>query len=166
MPLTTAAAEQLFSLANLSAMVGWTLLAVAPRRAATRLVAGRLVPGLLCASYALLALTELPHAAGGFGSLHDVASLFSSPGVLLLGWVHYLAFDLLIGAWEVRDAERAGVPHWLVLPCLAATFMLGPVGLLLYVAIRTARARMATRRSGAAFSPPSPASGPAPRSPR
>jgi hypothetical protein len=54
----------------------------------------------------------------------------------LAGWIHYLAFDLLVGIWEVRDSHERGVPHWLVIPCLFFTFMLGPIGFLLYCAVR------------------------------
>lgn len=78
---------------------------------------------------------------GGFGSLADVARLFTNPGALLAGWVHYPAFDLFIGGWEVRDSQRNGVPHLLVIPCLFMTFMLGPIGLLACFVIRTWRTR-------------------------
>ena len=88
----------------------------------------------------MLITLHFPGAKGGFGSLADVSLLFSEPALLLAGWVHYLAFDLFIGAWEVRDAQKHGVPHLLVVPCLILTFMLGPIGLLLYFAIRTVRA--------------------------
>ena len=60
---------------------------------------------------------------------------------LLAGWVHYLAFDLFIGAWETRDAAARGVPHAWVVPCLLMTFLLGPIGLLAYLAIRGLRVR-------------------------
>jgi hypothetical protein len=55
---------------------------------------------------------------------------------LLAGWTHYLAFDLFIGGWEVRDAQRRGIPHLLIVPALVLTFLLGPAGLLFYLAIR------------------------------
>ena len=57
--------------------------------------------------------------------------LFTSPHAVLAGWIHYLAFDLFVGAWEVRDARRHGLSHWMVVPCLALTLMLGPFGLLI-----------------------------------
>jgi hypothetical protein len=69
-----------------------------------------------------------------------VKALFASDALLLAGWIHYLAFDLFIGAWEVRTARAEGIPHLLVLPCLVLTFLLGPVGLLLFLALRLARA--------------------------
>ena len=76
---------------------------------------------------------------GGFGSLADVSALFQDPWTLLAGWIHYLAFDLLTGVWETRDAARRGVPHWLVVPCLFLTFMFGPAGWLLYMGVRNVR---------------------------
>ena len=56
--------------------------------------------------------------------------------MLLAGWIHYLAFDLLIGTWETRDARERGLPHLLLVPCLVLTFLLGPAGWLLYMGVR------------------------------
>ena len=75
-----------------------------------------------------------------------MATLFSNPWALLAGWVHYLAFDLLIGTWEVRDSRERGVPHLLVVPCLILTFLLGPAGWLLYMGVRSARSRVIAAR--------------------
>ncbi len=72
--------------------------------------------------------------------------LFSNRWVLLAGWIHYLCFDLFIGSWQVRDAAANNISHWLVIPCLFLTFMFGPVGLLLYFALRTTPKRLASRR--------------------
>lgn len=73
---------------------------------------------------------------GGFGSLSELLVLFSSPWMVVAGWIHYLAFDLFIGAWEVRDAQRHRINHLFIVPCLILTFLAGPVGLLLYFLIR------------------------------
>ena len=72
----------------------------------------------------------------GFGSLAGVALLFSVPELLLAGWIHYLAFDLFVGAWEVKDAQQAGIHHVAVIPCLFATLIFGPGGLVLYWIIK------------------------------
>jgi hypothetical protein len=69
-----------------------------------------------------------------------VTALFTNAWLLLAGWLHYLAFDLLIGTWEVRDAQERGIPHALVVPCLFLTFMFGPAGWLLYVTLRSLHA--------------------------
>jgi hypothetical protein len=86
--------------------------------------------------YVVLIAVSLPGSDGGFSSLAGVRALFNDPNALLAGWTHYLAFDLFIGGWEVRDAQQHGIPHLLVVPALVLTFLVGPAGLLLYLAIR------------------------------
>lgn len=130
--------DSVFSIVNLAALLSWAMLIVLPRR---RWVAGALagvgVPTILAALYIALIVTNWSSSAGGFSTLASVARLFANPWMLLAGWVHYLCFDLLIGRWEVRDAQRHQVPHALVVPCLLLTFMLGPAGWLLYRAVRS-----------------------------
>lgn len=129
--------ETIFSAANGLALLGWLLLALAPRwRFTQRVVLSGAASLLLAALYLGLLIVYFGDSEGGFGSLADVVKLFSQPPMVLLGWVHYLAFDLFIGAWELRDARARGVPHLALLPCLGLTFMLGPVGLLLYFVLR------------------------------
>ena len=131
----------LFSVANPVALLGWALLVLAPRWRGTRaVVLSGALPLLLAATYAALLATHYlgPHGGeGGFQSLDAVAALFRDRWALLAGWVHYLCFDMWTGAWEVRDAQRRGVPHGLLVPCLLLTFMVGPVGLLLYFGVRS-----------------------------
>ena len=130
-------ADQLFSICNAVALVGWILLIIVPRwKWTTQLITSCIIPLVLGGLYAGLMATQIGGAEGGFGSLEDIARLFQNPYVLLAGWVHYLAFDLFVGSWIVRDAGRMEIRHWFVLPCLLLTFVLGPVGLLLYFLLR------------------------------
>ena len=137
--------DALFQVANPIAMVGWLLLAFSPLAPRVLMgLAGTVLPLVLSVGYTAIVLAFWSSGEGGFDSLANVARLFESRWLLLGGWVHYLAFDLLIGAWEVRTARREGIRHALVLPCLALTFMFGPVGYLLFQALRAslkARAR-------------------------
>ncbi|MEI8264276.1 MAG: ABA4-like family protein [Betaproteobacteria bacterium] len=129
--------ELLFQWVNPVALAGWLALAFLPL--APRLLgiaAGTVVPLLLSTAYAALVLAFWSSSKGGFDSLDAVARLFENRWLLLAGWVHYLAFDLLIGAWEVRTARREGMAHAWLLPCLAVTFLFGPAGYLLFQALR------------------------------
>jgi len=129
--------EALFSLASSAVLPGWLLLVFAPRwKWTTRLVTGVLLPALLGLLYLYLIASRWAGSEGGFGSLAEVRRLFDDPALLLAGWVHYLAFDLFVGTWEVRDAQKLGLPHLLVVPCLIFTFLFGPIGLLLYFVLR------------------------------
>lgn len=137
-------AEQLFSLSNLVAMAAWLPLVFLPRARWARDVVPVVVPMGLAILYVVLVAVALPGSEGGFSSLAGVRTLFDNPWGLLAGWIHYLAFDLFIGGWEVRDAQRRGVPHLFVVPALVLTFLLGPSGLLLYLTIRTIASRKTT----------------------
>lgn len=132
-------AEQVFSIANIVALLGWTLLAasVLLNRPFWRDgICGRWLPLGFSALYLLLILFFFAQADGGFGSLADVQRLFTSPWAALAGWVHYLAFDLFIGAMIVRSVMQEGMPRWLLIALLPLTFLLGPIGYLAFEASR------------------------------
>ena len=133
-------ANQLFDVLNLIALGAWVLLALSPRLPrATLTITGKIVPAILGVVYVVTVAANWPGSEGGFSSLPDVARLFNNPWLLLAGWTHYLAFDLLTGNWELLDGRAHGVPYVLVLPCLVLTFLFGPAGWLLYLVVRSIR---------------------------
>ncbi|MDQ3088231.1 MAG: ABA4-like family protein [Acidobacteriota bacterium] len=129
-------AENIFLIANTTALLSWIFLAVAPRWKWTQLIVGEIIILLLAAAYLILVVLFFGQAEGGFSSLPDVMKLFTNKNVALAGWIHYLAFDLFVGVWETRDAREKGISHWFVLPCLFLTFMFGPIGFLAYYGLR------------------------------
>jgi len=140
-------AEFIFSVCNLLILPGWLLLAALPRWKWTlTLISAGVIPFILGLVYLGLVLSQLSAwpEGGGFGSAAAVAALFSNPYILTGGWVHYLAFDLFVGSWEVQDAQRHNIPHWMVVPCLVFTCLFGPVGLVLYLLLRAAVVRRFT----------------------
>jgi len=128
--------EGVFSACNMLALVGWLLLLALPRNQRALRIAGTVIPLLLAEVYFVVFVLNVRGSSGGFSSLAGVAQLFANHGLLLAGWVHYLAFDLFIGAWETRDAMARGVPRLFLAPCLFMTFMLGPIGLICYYIVR------------------------------
>ena len=129
--------ELMFSIANLLSVLCWILLAVLPnRRWVTEVVTGKAAPALFAVAYIAIVVAVFPRADGSFSTLAGVMQLFANPWLLLAGWLHYLAFDLLIGTWEARDSVGRGVPRWLLVPCLFLTLMFGPAGWLAYGAVR------------------------------
>lgn len=136
--------EGWFSIAGMVAMVGWAILILAPRRwPLLNAVPALWLPAALSLLYAVLILTRFGSGEGGFGSLAEVAMLFSEPSLLLAGWIHYLAFDLFIGAWIGRRADEIGLSRLFQAPILIATFMLGPFGLLTFLTVRLLLTRRA-----------------------
>ena len=137
--------DTLFQVCNPVAVAGWLALLVALQNrrpaSAAATIGGIVIPLSLGAVYAVVLASNIVGAPGGFSSLQEVADLFSNRWLLLAGWVHYLAFDLFIGAWEVRDANERGVSRLMVVPCLVLTFLFGPIGLLCYHGVRLRRRR-------------------------
>lgn len=131
--------ELVFAIANPLAAVGWLFLLLAPGRAWARQVAGIALPLALALLYAIVFATHVAEGRGSFSTLQGVADLFANPWLLLAGWVHYLAFDLVVGTWEAADATERGIAWWWLAPCLVMTFLLGPIGFLLYHGVRAIR---------------------------
>ena len=129
-------ASVIFSVANVVALAGWIALAAFPGRRFAELVTASLLPALFAVAYVAIILAVWGRTPGGFSSLDAVGQLFESPWLRLAGWLHYLAFDLLIGGFIVRDARAHGIAHVWVLPLLFFTFMFGPAGWLGYRALR------------------------------
>jgi hypothetical protein len=124
----------LFSLANAIALLAWATLILAPRWAALLAAIRYGVIGLLCVAYAALALLFFFRVeGGGFGSLLEVRALFASYPARLAGWLHYLAFDLFVGLWIAERADARGLDRFIQAPLLFATFMFGPIGLLMTI---------------------------------
>jgi len=138
--------DLLFQYSGPLVLTGWLALVLSPLvPRAAGVLAGLMIPALLAVVYAGLILVNWAAAPGGFGSLAEVMALFTSPHLALAGWVHYLAFDLFVGAWITRTARAERIPHLIILPCLALTFLFGPAGFLAFTALRAtsaARARM------------------------
>ena len=133
--------ETIFSVTTITAMLGWfTLLASPLSPTWSDRVAGVVIPLMLSAAYAVL-LVVLWSGDGNYGDLAGVTALFARPEGVLVGWIHFLAFDLFVGAWICRAARLDSIRFWLVIPCLAMAFLFGPVGYLMFSALRVVAAR-------------------------
>lgn len=132
--------EQGFSFASTCAMLGWVALTLLPRWSALLSALKFGLIGLLSVAYAVLIMVYFFRVqGGGFGSITEVRQLFLSDGGLLAGWIHYLAFDLFIGIWIAERANRVHLSRLIQVPILIATFMFGPLGLLMFYITRGAQ---------------------------
>ena len=137
------ASETIFKICSAIAMIGWIVLAfVTPFWSKTNKFIIGVVVALLCIVYTWLIIESFGFDdLKSFGTLDGVALLFQDRTLLTAGWVHYLAFDLFVGTWITMNGRKHGINHWLLVPLLLLTFMLGPVGLLIYLLVRWWRTR-------------------------
>lgn len=140
--------QSLFGLANGLALLGWAALILLPRwPLLLRALRYGLVTVLAFAYVALILGYFFQIEGGGFDSILAVRTLFASDPVLLAGWLHYLAFDFFVGLWIAGRAGEIGLSRLLQAPILAATFIFGPFGLLLFYAAELSRHVVASRQA-------------------
>jgi hypothetical protein len=139
---------QVFSTASSAAMLGWLVLILGPRWPIVLQSLRYALIGGLSLIYAVLIFVYFFRVeGGGFGSIGEVRALFASDPVLVAGWVHYLAFDLFIGCWIAVEADRRGFNRVLQAPILAATFLFGPLGLLLFYLTSATQAALPAQKA-------------------
>ena len=135
-------ADQVFRICGMLAMLGWLGLMLTPvwpkqsRERLPRLIFAIAIPAIIAAFYTVLIVAHWAGHLGGFSSLDGVMLLFTDRWLVTAGWIHYLAFDLFIGGWELADSRERGVPHLAMIPVLILTFLFGPIGLLSYLGLR------------------------------
>ena len=147
--------DRLFSLSNLTVMPFWLLMIVLPRwRWTERIMRSPLVALLPALIYAALVLPRFGviFAAVGNPTLSGVASLLGTPEGATIAWAHFLAFDLLAGRWAYLDSRERGISALLIALVLFFVLMLGPIGFLLYLAVRG----IYSLRTGRATTEPAP----------
>ena len=136
--------EVIFQICNLLVVPGWILLVAAPRWKWTVRLTMFVIPAALACIYTFLFVATFEGLRATVPSLDMLSYLLRTKSALLSTWVHFLALDLFAGAWMVRDSQQSKIAHAAVIPCLVLTFLLGPIGLLVYIAAR-ATIRRATR---------------------
>nr|WP_084439907.1 ABA4-like family protein [Erythrobacter dokdonensis] len=137
-----------FGMVNLLALIAWVLLIFLPRWPALLSGVMYMGVGLLCLIYAasLIGLVSglIPNPEGGgadFSSIEGVQAIFATKAGTTIGWTHYLAFDLFVGLWIARDGDAKNISRLIQAPVLLATFLAGPLGLLVWLLVREPAAR-------------------------
>lgn len=144
---------QIFALSSLLVMPFWFLMIALPHwRWSKRIIGSPWIAGPAALLYAVLVLPQLAAALPLLmnPTLDGIAGLLGSPAGATIGWVHFLAFDLFVGRWVYLDSRSRGITAWLVSPVLLVVLMFGPLGFLVYMAVRT---MLASRQSDAAEMP-------------
>jgi len=139
-------AHSVIPIATATTCAGWLGLTVAlfvrPALPIARTAATVIIPGLLAMAYVMLFMRGWDGLQGGFGSLAQLRVLFADDAALAAGWLHYLAFDLFVGAWIVHESDQFNLPPLLIVPCLVLTALAGPAGLLTFIVVRAVVPRL------------------------
>ena len=136
----------LFTFIHVVALAGWAMLFLLPRGPRVAAYVLYLCVGLLCLTYTVMFASQFGAIiSGDFFSIEGIRDLFASDAGIVIGWTHYLAFDLFIGQWIAKDADHKGFSRFAQVPVLILTLLAGPIGLLVWLFIRERRARAIAR---------------------
>ena|SRR2546428_4572814 len=146
--------ETILRIITIPVAAAWLVMIFAPRWRGTRtFIHSDVVQLGIAVVYIALIAPLLPGVLREFDTFEHISRAFTRPALVLAGWIHYLAFDLFVGRVVLGDAQRRGIHHLFVVPCLLLTFLLGPAGYLLYALVRFAHRQ---------FMPVAPLPGPRP----
>ncbi len=130
--------ETIFNIFNSGILFFWILLLVFPKKVFTqKLIAFPWVPLVIAFGYVYFLSTTTGTFSADFSSLYGLTEMFQNakPRGVAAGWLHYLAFDFWVGCWMLKNSQEKRVKHvWMIFP-LICTFMLGPLGIILYTLV-------------------------------
>lgn len=122
------------------AFIGWLFLFIVPYASYTDTVATTIAVSLaFFYVYILFFKKDIEgekYPEGTMKTLEGVVNLFRNPRGVLVGWIHFLVFDLMIAMHIKNDALAEGISFWWILPSMILTLMLGPVGFASYVILK------------------------------
>ena len=131
-----------FQIVNAAALLLWLVLILAPRWPGAIGQLRLAGAGGLSLFYVVLVTTALtvgfgdtPGKAPDFSTIAGIRAIFASDGGVVTGWTHYLALDLFAGLWIAEESDRRSISRVVQAPVLLLTFLAGPAGLFLYLAM-------------------------------
>jgi len=130
--------ETIFNIFNSGILLFWMLLLFFPEQSITqKVIAYPWVPLVIAFGYIYFMGMTSGTFSADLTSLNGLTKMFqnANPQGVAAGWLHYLAFDFWVGCWMLKNSQEKGVKHlWMLVPMLF-TFMLGPVGIIIYTLV-------------------------------
>tara|TARA_B100001094_G_C17867007_1_gene640222 strand:- start:247 stop:678 length:432 start_codon:yes stop_codon:yes gene_type:complete len=130
--------EIIFNIYNTGILIFWLFLLVFPKSKLTQKMTNfPWIPLVIAFGYIYFLGTSDSIFSVDFSSLSGLTEMFqnSNPRGVAAGWLHYLAFDFWVGCWILRDSQKKGVKHAFIIFPMLCTFMLGPVGIIIYTLV-------------------------------
>uniref|UniRef100_A0A7S3V3A9 DUF4281 domain-containing protein n=1 Tax=Aplanochytrium stocchinoi TaxID=215587 RepID=A0A7S3V3A9_9STRA len=131
--------EEIFTLLN-GVLLGWIPLLFFPYWRFTKSLT-LFVAAVYAILYSVLLLQSLMKSGGetpDMLTLKGVTNLFKDPEAVLVGWIHYVSYDLMVARFIVFDAQDSGIPHLLIVVTIPLCLMVGPLGLTAYLFMKLA----------------------------
>ena len=135
--------ETLYMWINLGVLPFWFILIVFPQSHLSRIFVTSIFPFLILSGVYIFILYKsylIGYDFDGNFSLYlglsELSRLFEDHLYIMIFWTHFVAINLFIGGWIVRDSQKFSINKVLMAVPLILTYLIGPIGLFLYWIIR------------------------------
>ena len=135
--------EMLYLWVNIGVLPFWFLIVFFPQSHLCKYLATSILPIFILSGVYVFVLYQAYLISydfiGNFNlylGLNYVSELFDDELYLLLFWIHFVAVNLFIGTWILKDSQKLNMNKLIVSLPLITTYLIGPIGILLYWVIR------------------------------
>ena len=135
--------ETLYMWVNLGVLPFWFILIIFPQSHLSRIFVTSIFPFFILSGVYIFILYKsylIGYDFDGNFSLYlglsELSRLFEDHLYIMIFWTHFIAINLFIGGWIVKDSQKFSINKVLMAMPLIVTYLIGPIGLFLYWIIR------------------------------
>ena len=135
--------ETLYMWINLGVLPFWFILIVFPESHLSRIFVTSIFPFFILSGVYIFILYKSYLIGYDFDGnfslnlgLNELSRLFEDHLYIMIFWTHFIAINLFIGGWIVKDSQKFSINKVLMAVPLIVTYLIGPIGLFLYWIIR------------------------------
>ena len=135
--------ETLYMWINLGVLPFWFILIVFPQSHLGRIFVTSIFPFFILSGVYIFILYKSYLIGYDFDGnfslylgLNELSRLFEDHLYIMIFWIHFIAINLFIGGWIVKDSQKFSINKVLLAIPLIVTYLIGPIGLFLYWIIR------------------------------
>ena len=135
--------ETLYMWINLGILPFWFILIVFPQSHLSRIFVTSIFPFFILSGVYIFILYKSYLIGYDFDGnfslylgLNELSRLFEDHLYIMIFWTHFIAINLFIGGWIVKDSQKFSINKVLMAVPLIVTYLIGPIGLFLYWIIR------------------------------
>jgi len=135
--------ETLYMWINLGVLPFWFILIVFPQSHLSRIFVTSIFPIFILSGVYIFILYKSYLIGYDFDGnftlylgLNELSRLYEDHLYIMIFWTHFIAINLFIGGWIVKDSQKFSINKVLMAVPLIMTYLIGPIGLFLYWIIR------------------------------
>jgi len=140
--------ETLYIWVNLGVLPFWLILVFFPTSNLSKYFVTSIFPIILLSGSYVFALYKSYLGSYDFLSnfelylsISNLSNLFTSDLFLMMFWIHFVSINLFVGGWIVKDSQKFLINKYLTALPLIITYLIGPLGILIYWLIRIFHAK-------------------------